>query len=210
MSETLTTSGNVSPENYDDAPIDTTRLLALKSTGWSPMAKPRLYHPKAIEPDKIAAIDQLPIRERVIASAYYALQLNDNSLKSVQEAADGFNKINTPPGSARSPVDQKIVDDFLIASAVTDMLEDAYDRYSSSPVVEEISVKQKTAKYKPEKETKNDEPIGGLYSLKRLREVKQADKRVPESIARSSEVILRMVIADWEETFKPKKQPEIE
>lgn len=212
MSETLATSSQVRPENYNDVPINTARLLALKSMGWSPLAKPRLYRPNAIKPDKISAIDSLPTRERVIASAYYALQLNDSSLKSVQEAADGFNEINTPPGPDRSPADQKIVDDLVKASAITDMLEDAYDRHSGSPAVEESSAKQKTVKYKAEAKTVEDKDnvVGWLYSLKRLRDVNQADKRIPESIARSSEVIVRMVIADWAETFKLKKQPKIE
>lgn len=161
----------------------------LKALGWSPItvvAKSR----RPTRADKIAEIDRLPTAERIIASAYYALQLGDGSLTSVREATQRLEEIESPPGEARSKKDQKIIDGFLVATKVEDLLYSAYNRYREDAPVQEMSAKESTGERTPEN-------TGCLDALKRMRTAHEPSRKVPESIARSSEIILRMVIADW-------------
>ncbi len=190
MSEAKIDKLNMPPEDSADSTTkEFTGVDFLNTMGWSPIVPPR-YRPTLPEVQVITEIDKLPIDERIVASAYYALQLGGGSLKSVGAAASELGEIDSPPGESRSQEDQQIVNNFLVATTVEDLLWSAYNRYRADVHVQEISAKQETAGYTPEN-------TGCLAALKRMRTAHQANRRIPESIARSSEIILRMLITDW-------------
>lgn len=141
-------------------------------------ARPNII--RAVDPKRISTLNDLPFEQRVVASAYYALELCNPSLKPLDYAHSRLEVME--PGTDKAI---EIIDGIIIASAVQAEIVKSLNLYD--PSLREI-ITEKTADFTP-----ND--IGWLKAIQHLRNTNDPRKRIGRHTGRVTEAVACLTIA---------------
>lgn len=165
-----------------------TNLDFLKSSDWDPFSIPVA----AREPNEheVSEIAQLPPDLLAVDLAQYALYLGDGSIRPLGKTLFELGQINTPP-KEHSQKDKKIIEGFLLASALNDELLQTYTALSANPDLV-TTVVGYTADF-----TSKDTAC--LYALQRIAAMPDNIKyeRLSKEDIAAAERVLRAFIAVW-------------
>ncbi|MBI5906588.1 hypothetical protein HY857_00865 [Candidatus Saccharibacteria bacterium] len=175
--------------------IELDNLSILNRLGWSPITDP--IDVRYQRQDVISQLKELSNAERIVPTAYYALQLAIESLQTPSRANAALNRANRR--GYRAP---RIRDAFLIAHAVTRELELSNETYldHGRPL---LDIDVITASYTP----KN---VGCLRAIRQMREVSNPNFRIPFETGVKAETVLRGFIARWAGLESQTTSPQLE
>lgn len=163
MSETSTEHHNLAVRTINRQEV------LLDMLGWTVVTPQAQVRPH--DRQRLIEVDNLAPELRLIATAYYALELSNPMLKPLAETAAGLDQINEPG----HPGNDKILDDFIVATTVYELLSEA--QATSDPHKHTQSLIELTSDFTLAN-------TGCLYALSIMREVPPVRKLGAETLLR--------------------------
>ncbi|PJE65552.1 hypothetical protein COU91_01130 [Candidatus Saccharibacteria bacterium CG10_big_fil_rev_8_21_14_0_10_47_8] len=187
MSENLIPESEIIPVDSSET-YGFTNLDFLKSSAWDPLDIPAVTR----EPlqREVSEIAQLPSGLRAVDLAQYALYLGNGLIRPLGNTSLELGRINTPPGE-HSEKDQKIIEDFLLSSALNNELLQTYSALSSDSAL--IAT---TVGYTADFTSKDTACLYALQKIAAMPDNIKYERLSKEDIA-AAERVLRAFIAIW-------------
>jgi Zn-dependent oligopeptidase len=207
MSEALRTSHYEMPDESIDDFRETPQPPEqyLRMIGWSFVTPAERVRPR--DPNRMARFDPparsiAEKREKVIDAAYYALELSTD-LKPLAEAGELVEAAHHMRQMDRfSPEADRKIDEFLIATGVNQALYNAYEQYEQYSLSDLDQVRQLTKRITPAN-------TGALKAIRTMAKENKESGWISQNIAKSSEFLLRIVIANEKGVQLPAPSPRL-